>query len=336
LKMKYFASIILPMYNSARTIGETLDGLEKQNRSDFEIIVIDDGSKDDSVSIVEDFKRRSRLPVTILKQANAGPARARNNGVTHTDSEIVIFLDSDCIPHENLVEVLAGSLNREKKVAACSCVFKGMDKVNIAARYIDLEITRRQEKLIGRYVDAIATMAAAYYKDVFEELGGFDTSFRRASGEDYDFAYKVQKAGYKIFFTDQTWVHHYHVDTLKKYLKQQYTRGYWMVPLFLKNREKIVRGDSYSGHEAQVQFILSCLALLSIPLAFWKPYALAIGFGLLLLSNLTLGVWAFKRDQRFLLLAPVIASLRSLAGTIGVFRSTLDIIGGIAWRSSRN
>ena len=87
--------------------------------------------------------------------------------------------------------------------------------------------------------------------------------------------------------------------------------------MYLGNKDKILKGDSYTGHEAQVQFILSGLVFLSIPLAVINPLFL-LSFVALLFSNLPLGLWTFKRERKFIFIAPVLASMRSLAGTLGV------------------
>ena len=125
--------------------------------------------------------------------------------------------------------------------------------------------------------------------------------------------------GYDLVFTDKTFVYHYHPDSLKKYLKQQFGRGYWRVKMYLRNKDKILKGDSYTGYEAQVQFILSGLVFLSIPLAAINPLFL-LSFVVLLFSNMPLGLWIFKekKEKKFILIAPLLASMRSLAGTLGV------------------
>ena len=88
----------------------------------------------------------------------------------------------------------------------------------------------------------------------------------------------------------------------------------------MKNKDKIIKGNSYTGHEIEVQFILCLLALLSIPLAIFYPFAVLLGFGILVLSNLPFGLWTFRKEKKFLFIAPVIASIRSLAGTLGAFK----------------
>lgn len=317
-------SIIIPMYNAGNTILETLKGLEFQTKRDFEVIVVDDGSTDASPELVTQFGNQSELLIKLIHQENSGPATARNLGVEHSNGRIIIFLDSDCIPPPNWIEAMTRPLS--EAVVGCNCGYEVRNKDNFIARYIDCEIAKRHEKLIGKNIDTIGSYSASFFKPAFVEAGGFNTEYTAANAEDFDLAFNIKRMGYNLLFTGETFVYHYHADSLRKYLKQQYTRGYWRVKMYLRNRDKIIKGDDYTGHEAQFQFILSNLALVSLPLALISPYSLALGFGMLLLSNLPLGLWAFRREKKFLLIAPVLASLRSLVGTIGAYVYTIKNI----------
>jgi len=95
---------------------------------------------------------------------------------------------------------------------------------------------------------------------VFIEAGGFDTQYAAADAEDFDLAFKIRKEGHSLAFTERTFVYHYQPGSLGNLLQQQYSRGYWRVKLYLKNKDRIVKGDSYAGHEPQIQFLLSSLA----------------------------------------------------------------------------
>ncbi len=86
-----FVSIIIPAYNSAATIGETLRSLDAQEYRDFETIVVDDGSQDNTAAIVE----RDFPSVRVLRQANGGPAAARNAGARQATGDWLAFLDAD-------------------------------------------------------------------------------------------------------------------------------------------------------------------------------------------------------------------------------------------------
>ena len=84
-------SVVIPNYNRATLIGETLDNVLAQTRPPDEVIVVDDGSTDNSVAIIERYGKR----VTLIRQANAGPGAARNRGLAAARGELIQFMDSD-------------------------------------------------------------------------------------------------------------------------------------------------------------------------------------------------------------------------------------------------
>jgi hypothetical protein len=86
-----FFSVVIPTYNRADLLRQALDSVSRQEFQDFEVIVVDDGSTEDLSSLVAEYGERTRL----LRQANAGPSAARNNGLSVAKGEYVAFLDSD-------------------------------------------------------------------------------------------------------------------------------------------------------------------------------------------------------------------------------------------------
>lgn len=97
-------SVIVPMYNSRRAILQTLKCLEQQGRSDFEVLVVDDGNTDGSAAVVEDFARQSLLSISVMRQPNTSPAKARNSGAASSRGSVLVFPDSDCVPPPNWLE----------------------------------------------------------------------------------------------------------------------------------------------------------------------------------------------------------------------------------------
>ena len=92
-------SVIVPAYNASATIGKTLEALSRQNCfQPFEVIVVDDGSSDNTADIVHSF-----AAVKYFRQDNAGPASARNLGAKMAQGDYLAFTDSDCIPHEDWI-----------------------------------------------------------------------------------------------------------------------------------------------------------------------------------------------------------------------------------------
>jgi glycosyltransferase involved in cell wall biosynthesis len=97
-------SIIIPMYNESRYIGRCLDSLKNQSYKDFEIILIDDGSKDNTIKIAEWYKKNFKL--TILKQQHGWPGKARNRWAKEAKWDILMFVDADMYFDSKLIESL--------------------------------------------------------------------------------------------------------------------------------------------------------------------------------------------------------------------------------------
>jgi GT2 family glycosyltransferase len=101
-------SVIIPNYNRASLIGETLNNMLRQTRPPDELIVVDDGSTDESVDVIKRFGDR----VKLLRQANSGPGAARNLGFEHATGEFVQFFDSDDLCTLNKLEMQVAALQR--------------------------------------------------------------------------------------------------------------------------------------------------------------------------------------------------------------------------------
>jgi GT2 family glycosyltransferase len=85
-------SIVIPLYNKAAYVQRALESISAQTFTDFEVIVVDDGSTDDGASIVQKY---SRLTLQVISQPNAGPGAARNRGISEARGELIAFLDAD-------------------------------------------------------------------------------------------------------------------------------------------------------------------------------------------------------------------------------------------------
>ncbi|MEO6847039.1 MAG: glycosyltransferase family A protein [Chthoniobacterales bacterium] len=112
-------SIIIPCYNAARWLAETLDSALAQTWKDTEIIVVDDGSKDDSLTIARSYESRG---VHVVAQANQGASAARNAGLLVSKGDFIQFLDADDALSENKIELQILALHQagEKTLASCA------------------------------------------------------------------------------------------------------------------------------------------------------------------------------------------------------------------------
>lgn len=90
-----FFSIIVPVYNVEHYLGECIDSVISQTYEDYEIILIDDGSTDNSGSICDLYKKRFDNKIKVIHQKNGGLSKARNTGIFYAQGIYIIFLDSD-------------------------------------------------------------------------------------------------------------------------------------------------------------------------------------------------------------------------------------------------
>ncbi len=233
-------SVIVPAYNAAATIGKTLEALSKQNCfQPFEVIVVDDGSSDNTADIVSSFAL-----VRYVRQDNAGPASARNHGAQLAQGEYLAFTDSDCIPHENwIAELMQGFGKKEVGVVAGSYGIANPE--SLLARCIYKEILWRHMNLMPEYPNAFGSYNFCVKKEVFNAVGGFNTAYRNASGEDNDLSYKAIGAGWRIYFQPKALVDHYHPTRVVKYLKEQFRHGFWRVKMY-QDHPRMMRGDGYT------------------------------------------------------------------------------------------
>ena len=238
-------SIVVPSYNRRASLLRLLSALERQTvpLSDFEVVVVDDGSTDGTFSALQELQPGYAL--RVLQQTNAGPAAARTRGVKEAKAELILFLDDDVVPIQELVERhLASHADGDNMV-----VIGPMQPPSGWAR--PAWIRWEEEMLEVQYRAMLAgeypctprqfyTANASLSRRRFLESGGFDATFKRA--EDVEFAYRLRDAGAEFKFLPQAIVHHYASRTFAAWSRTPYQYGRYDV---LMHREK--------GHEA-----LSC------------------------------------------------------------------------------
>jgi len=215
-------SIIVPAYNAEKTIQKCLNSLINIDYNSYEIIVVDDGSTDRTWDILKEYSDANDNLVCV-RQKNSGPASARNRGVSISNGKIIFFTDSDCIVPESWIKGLLKYFNGSS-IGAVGGSLKPVTIDSIIERFDQ----RRRENLYGnekKFVDALPTCNLAVRRSVFEEVGGFDESFKYASAEDYDLCYRIRDKGYAIFYDPEVAVLHYHSQNLKSLLKRGYIHG---------------------------------------------------------------------------------------------------------------
>jgi glycosyltransferase involved in cell wall biosynthesis len=220
-------SVIVPAYNAATTLPALLASLLLQGFKDFELILVDDCSRDGTDRIAESY------PCRLLRMShNRGPARCRNEGARSALGEILVFTDSDCEVAPDWLERMDRHFRNENvdavmgKLVLKPSTFVG-DSISAlgfpAGGSIGFE---KMWKVDGEgFTDSLSSCNCGVRKALVWKIGGFDESFPYAGGEDSLFAYHLKQAGAKIRFCPDVIVYHGPRDSLKSFLRWQFRRG---------------------------------------------------------------------------------------------------------------
>ncbi len=248
-------SVVVASYNGARTLRSCLESLERQNYPDYEVILVDDGSTDETQKLVQPRRDgTSAFPhLRVIRHAeNAGLSVARNTGIAAAQGEIVAFTDADCRADEDWLHYLVGALLEGG--------FMGMGGPNllppedsaVAAAVMASPGGPAHVMLNDREAEHIPGCNMAFFKSALDAVGGFDPQFTLA-GDDVDLCWRLQQAGFKIGFNPAAFVWHYRRSTVLAYLKQQDGYGVAEALLVRKHPEyfntfggSVWRGKIYS------------------------------------------------------------------------------------------
>lgn len=124
-------SIIVPVYNVEEYLPRCLNSLINQTYKDIEIICINDGSQDNSMQILEDYRKKDNR-IKIISQDNQGPSMARNAGIDKAEGEYILFIDSDDVLNTNACKILINEINKHKNIDIIwfqfTCIFNNGHK----------------------------------------------------------------------------------------------------------------------------------------------------------------------------------------------------------------
>lgn len=122
MEQTQLVSVIVPLYNAEKYIEETMESILNQTYKNIEIVIVDDGSKDQSSSIVKNFKKKYPEQIQYILQENQGVSVARNTGIENANGEYISFLDSDDLWHSTKIEKQIESMHKNN-MKACYCGF---------------------------------------------------------------------------------------------------------------------------------------------------------------------------------------------------------------------
>jgi glycosyltransferase involved in cell wall biosynthesis len=192
------ASVIIPARDAAATIGRTLAGLERQDlpTGEFEVVVVDDGSSDDTAEIADSFDG-----VRVIRQGSIGAAEARNRGALETTAPVLAFLDADCFPTPGWLKEGLRATERAQLVQG-------------SVRPVPEIPVGPYDRTLWVLVDVGLWQTANLFvtREVFDRIGGFEDWLPVQAGkliaEDVWFGWRACRAGARSAFARDALVHH--------------------------------------------------------------------------------------------------------------------------------
>ncbi len=220
-------SVLVCTYNGSRTIRECCEGLMKLDYPDYEVIVVDDGSTDETASIALEYGFR-----VIRTEENRGLSSARNAGLQVATGEIVAFIDDDACPDPHWLTYLTATFRETAYAGVGGPNIPPPDGL-IADCVAHAPGGPIHVLLSDREAEHIPGCNMAFRKSRLEAVGGFDPQFRRA-GDDVDICWRLRQAGDNLGFSPAAMVWHRRRDSVRGYWEQQ--QGYGAAEALLERK----------------------------------------------------------------------------------------------------
>lgn len=220
-------SVVVCSYNGAATIRDTMEGLKKLNYPSFEVIVVDDGSTDDTPHIA------SQYDVNLITTKNKGLSSARNTGLYAAKGEIIAYLDDDAYPDPEWLKYIASAYLDSNHAGIGGPNLPPAGDGEIAACVSNAPGGPLHVLLDDEIAEHIPGCNMTFKKSALLEIGGFDPVFR-AAGDDVDICWRIQEKGYTIGFHPSAFVWHHRRNSLRMYWKQQ--QGYGKAEALLEKK----------------------------------------------------------------------------------------------------
>jgi len=320
-------SIIVPAYNEEVNSVRTIQSLLNQDYPYFDIIFVDDGSKDHTYQNVFDaFEGNPK--VKIFTKANGGKASALNFGILKTTSEFVVCIDADTQLKKDAVTQLINTFYLQEKPMETGAVagnVKVGNEINMITKWQSIEyitsqnFDRRAFNLLN-CITVVPGAIGAFRRNAVIEVGGFTTD---TLAEDCDLTMKLHKAGYIIGNCNDAISYTEAPETLKQFLKQRLRWSFGILQSFWKHKDAIFRKEYKNFGSIALPNIL----LYQIFLPFLAPLA-----DLLLVVSLILsGLGIIVADPLHIILYYLIFSLIDIAGAALAFAFEKEDFKKLIW-----
>lgn len=231
-------SVIIPNYNGSSSIGRCLEAALSSEYDNFDVIVTDDCSTDNSAEIIKEFPCKF-----ISLDKHSGASSARNAGAKNSSGEILFFIDADCLLQKNtLASVNKALLASGNAIIGGTYTVIPYDKdffSTFQSIFINYSETKKKDP------DYIATHAMIIDSEVFKRTGGLAENFLPIL-EDVEFSHRLRKMGYKLTMNTEILVRHIFNFTLIKSMKNAFRKSMYWTIYSLRNKNLLADSGTAS------------------------------------------------------------------------------------------
>ena len=303
-----FVSVVIAAYNEEKVIGKTINSILNSDYPTFEVIIVDDGSKDGTAKIVAEQYKNNNC-VHLIKKPNGGKPSAINLGFKKAKGDIVVAMDADTIISNDAISLLIRHF-KDEKVAAVSGNVKVGNKGNLLTNWQHIEYVtgfnlERRAFAELNCITVVPGAIGAWKKTAVEQVGFFKED---TLAEDTDITLTLLRQGYKIEFEEKAYAYTEVPEDIKSLAKQRYRWTYGTLQCLWKHKDAL-----FSQEHKTLGFIgmptmwifqylyqsISPIADIIFILALFGNHAklATIGFVLFYLLDLLTSLYAFRLER---------------------------------------
>jgi len=235
-----FVSVVIPAYNEGRVIGRTVRSVLAQGYDHFELIVVDDGSSDDTSEEARASSADERL--RVIRHPNGGKAAALNHGMTLASGEVIVVIDADTLLAPNAIQHLVRPL-ADPRVGAVAGNAKVGNRVNLVTRwqaveYVTSQNLDRRAFVMLNCITVVPGAIGAWRRSAVLDAGGFRTD---TLAEDQDLTITLLRRGHRVALADQAVALTEAPETFEALLKQRFRWSFGTLQCAWKHRGALGR-----------------------------------------------------------------------------------------------
>jgi cellulose synthase/poly-beta-1,6-N-acetylglucosamine synthase-like glycosyltransferase len=317
-------SVGIAAYNAETTIRPLLDSLLELEYPEYEVVIVDDGSVDETAAIIEAYTGDDS-PIRLIEQTNQGASAARNQAFEAANHDIVAYTDSDTrVDPDWLHELVAPFADPEVGATTGQTIFETNETCTSWVRSVDIAVRNSRRNETTRLANG---PNCAFRRDLLDEIGGFNPDWFHA--EDTAVSYEVYAHGYEIRYVPDAKVYHVPEDDWRDYLSKRYRDAKAFTRVLFTHPADAAVEDDFVPATWKLQPPLFAVLVFGLPLLLLLgPLGLVLSGGLLA-TGIALNVpfalrvgWRARRP-RFVMDTLALTTARGLFWGLGL------VVGGI-------